>query len=76
MCSLIVIGSTIIAVSYFVVNKLQGKQILTSYVLAESQWITFQYGTDCHIVIQQAQLVLREVLWFAVVWVLVVSVLL
>ena len=44
------------------VNKLQGKQILASYVLAESQWITFQYGMDCHIVICQAQLVLRGVL--------------
>jgi hypothetical protein len=59
-----------------VVNKLEGKQIFASYVLAESQWITFRYGTDCHIVIKQAQLVLRGILWFAVVWVLVVSALL
>jgi hypothetical protein len=49
-----------------VVNKLQGKQILASYVLAKSQWITFRYGPDCHIVVRQTQLVLRKVFWFAV----------
>ena len=45
-----------------VVNKLQDKQILASYILAKSQWITFWYGLDRHIVIQQTQLVLRGVL--------------
>jgi hypothetical protein len=75
VCPTVAISSLVI-IGHSMVNKLQGKQILTSYVLVESQWITFQYGTDCHIVIQQAQLVLRGFLWFAVVWVLVVSALL
>jgi len=52
VCPLIVISSTIITISYFMVNKLQGKQILALYILAKSQWITFQYSTDYHIVIQ------------------------
>jgi hypothetical protein len=34
-----------------------------SQVLVENP----QYGTDCHIVVCQAQLVLRGVLWFIVV---------
>ena len=33
-----------------------------SQVLVENSW----YGTDCHIVVCQAQLVLWGVLWFAV----------
>jgi hypothetical protein len=34
-----------------------------SQVLVENP----RYGTDCHIVVHQAQLVLRGVLWFAVI---------
>ena len=76
VCPSVAIGSLVVVMGYSVVNKLQGKQILASYVLAKSQWITFQYGPDRHIVIQQTQLVLWGVLWFAIAWVLVVSALL
>ena len=41
VCSSIAIGSLVMVIGYSVVNKLQDKQILASYVLAKSQWITF-----------------------------------
>jgi hypothetical protein len=68
VCSSVTIGSPIMVIGHSVVNKLQGKQILALYVLAKSQWITFQYGLDRHIVIQQTQLVLWKVFWFAVAY--------
>jgi hypothetical protein len=37
--------------------------IRLSRVLVDNPW----YGMDCHIVVRQAQLVFRGVLWFAVV---------
>jgi hypothetical protein len=52
----IIVGTTVVInspviIGHSVVNKLQGKQIFASHILAEFQWNTFQYGTDCHIVI-------------------------
>jgi hypothetical protein len=45
--SSVTIDSLIVIIS----DSIKDKQILALYILAESQWITFQYGTDCHIVI-------------------------
>jgi hypothetical protein len=58
ICPFVTIGLLVIIIS----DSIKGKQILTSHILAESQWITFQYSMDCHIVICQAQLVLQGVL--------------
>ena len=52
VCPSIAISSPVVVIGHSVVNKLQGKQILASYVLAKSQWIIFWYGPDCYIVIQ------------------------
>ena len=61
VCSSVAIGSTLVVIGHSVVNKLQGKQIFASYVLAKSQWITFWYGPDRHIVIKQTQLICNSV---------------
>jgi hypothetical protein len=50
VCPTVAISSPVI-IGHSIVNKLQGKQILTLYVLVESQWIIFRYGPDRHIVI-------------------------
>jgi hypothetical protein len=57
--SSVTIGSLVIIVN----DSIKGKQILASYILAESQWITFQYGIDRYIVIKQTQLMLWKVFW-------------